>query len=111
MLEVRKGKSSKSYENEFFRKISVELSQVFEQRNWDGILLGTPECITREDLQIDCLLVTENQIIIIDFKNYSGTLELPSEENFRFGRWTLNGEITVKGEALRIHLVNLASNG
>ncbi|QCU12993.1 NERD domain-containing protein [Bacillus paranthracis] len=97
MLEVRKGKSSKSYENEFFRKISVELSQVFEQRNWDGILLGTPECITREDLQIDCLLVTENQIIIIDFKNYSGTLELPSEENFRFGRWTLNGEITVKG--------------
>ena len=97
MLEVRKGKSSKSYENEFFRKVSVELSQVFEQRHWDGILLGMPECITREDLQIDCLLVTENQIIIIDFKDYSGTLELPSEENFRFGRWTLNGDVTVKG--------------
>lgn len=97
MLEVRKGKSSKSYENEFFRKISVELSKVFEQRHWDGILLGMPECIVREDLQIDCLLVTENQIIIIDFKDYSGTLELPSEENFRFGRWTLNGGVTVKG--------------
>ncbi|MBV7504803.1 NERD domain-containing protein [Bacillus sp. sid0103] len=97
MLEVRKGKSSKSYENEFFRKISVELSQVFEQRQWDGILLGMPECIVREDLQIDCLLVTESQIIIIDFKDYSGTLELPSEENFGFGRWVINGDVTVKG--------------
>ncbi|MFC4801727.1 nuclease-related domain-containing protein [Neobacillus sp. GCM10023253] len=97
MLEVRKGKSSKSYENEFFRKISVELSQVFEQRQWDGILLGMPECIVREDLQMDCLLVTESQILIIDFKDYSGTLELPSEEYFGFGRWVLNGDVTVKG--------------
>ncbi|AIF45559.1 nuclease-related domain-containing protein [Virgibacillus sp. SK37] len=97
MLEVRKGKSSKSYENEFFRKISVELVQVFEERKWDGILLGMPECISREDLQIDCLLVTENQIILIDFKNYSGKLQLPSEENFRFGRWVIDDEITVKG--------------
>lgn len=97
MLEVRKGKSSKTYENEFFRKVSVELSQVFEKRHWDGILLGMPECVTREDLQIDCLLITENQIIIIDFKDYSGTLELPSEENFRFGRWMINGDVTVKG--------------
>ncbi|WP_127537483.1 nuclease-related domain-containing protein [Paenibacillus illinoisensis] len=97
MLEVRKGKSSKSYENEFFRKVSVELSQVFEQRHWDGILLGMPECLGREDLQIDCLLVTQNQIIIIDFKDYSGTLELPSEEYFGFGRWVLNGDVTVKG--------------
>lgn len=97
MLEVCKGKSLKSYENEFFRKVSVELSQVFEQRHWDGILLGMPECITREDLQIDCLLVTENQIIIIDFKDYSGTLEIPSEEDFKFGRWTINGDVTVKG--------------
>ncbi|MGG4489724.1 nuclease-related domain-containing protein [Metabacillus idriensis] len=97
MLEVRKGKSTKSYENEFFRKVSVELTQVFEQRHWNGILLGMPECMTREDLQIDCLLVTENQIIIIDFKDYSGTLELPSEENFRFGRWAINGDVTIKG--------------
>lgn len=97
MLEVRKGKSSKSYENEFFRKLSKELSQVFEQREWNGILLGMPECNTREDLQIDCLLVTENQIIIIDFKDYSGTLELPIEEDFKFGRWTINGDVTVKG--------------
>ncbi|OCX63331.1 hypothetical protein BFM98_14055 [Lysinibacillus sp. AR18-8] len=97
MLEVRKGKSSKSYENEFFRKLSKELSQVFEKREWNGILLGMPECNTREDLQIDCLLVTENQIIIIDFKDYSGTLELPIEEDFKFGRWTINGDVTVKG--------------
>lgn len=56
-----------------------------------------PECLTREDLQIDCLLVTENQIIIIDFKDYSGILEIPSGEDFKFGTWTINDEVTVKG--------------
>lgn len=97
MLEILKGKSSKSYENVFFRKISEELSQIFKLKNWNGILLGMPECNTRDDLQIDCLLVTEQQIILIDFKNYSGTLELPSEDTFRFGKWILNNETTVKG--------------
>lgn len=97
VLVVRKGKSSKSYENKFFRKISKELSQVFEQKQWNGILLGMPECVTREDLQIDCLLITENQIIILDFKDYSGILKLPTKENFRIGRWMMDGGVTVKG--------------
>lgn len=97
MLEIRKGKSTKSYENVFFRKISEELSQIFKQKNWNGILLGMPECNTRDDLQIDCLLVTEQQIILIDFKNYCGTLELPSEDSFNYGKWIMNNEEIVKG--------------
>lgn len=97
MLEIRKGKSTKSYENIFFRKIATRLSKLFEERNWDGILLGMPECRKNESLQIDCLLVTEQQIIIIDLKNYSGTVQLPDETQFSTGRWMLNNEFTVKG--------------
>ena len=97
MLEIRKGKSTKSYENVFFRKIATQLSNLFEERNWDGILLGMPECRTNDSLQIDCLLVTEQQIIIIDLKNYSGTVQLPEETQFSTGRWVLNNELTVKG--------------
>ncbi|RNF39600.1 nuclease-related domain-containing protein [Planococcus salinus] len=97
MLEVHKGKSLKSYENDFFRKISRELAKVFEQRHWDGILIGMPKCVTREELQIDCLLITANQIIIIDFKDYNGTLQLPSEEEFKYGKWMLNNGVVVRG--------------
>ena len=60
MLEIKKGKSSQSYENEFFRQFSYTLSQLFEMNNWKGLLLGMPNCITREDLQIDALLITDN---------------------------------------------------
>lgn len=82
MLEIKKGKSSQSYENEFFRQFSYTLSQLFEVNNWKGLLLGMPNCITREDLQIDALLITDNSIIIIDFKDYKGEVILPNEDQF-----------------------------
>lgn len=97
MLQLYKGKSSKSYENVFFRTIARQLTQLFDQRNWDGMLIGMPACHVREDLQIDCLLVTAQQVIIIDFKKYNGTLQLPPEEQFSYGKWLLNNEIVVKG--------------
>lgn len=97
MLEIKKGKSSKSYENEFFRQFSCKLSHLFNENNWDGLLLGMPECITREELQIDSLLVTDNTIIIIDFKNYKGEVTLPSEHTFEYGRWLVENNIVVKG--------------
>lgn len=105
MLEIFKGKSTKSYENVFFRKISEELSQIFKQKNWNGILLGMPVCNSRDDLQIDCLLVTEQQIILIDLKNYCGTLELPSEGSFKHGKWVMsNGEIVKGGSSLNPYI-------
>jgi len=97
MLHLYKGKSSKSYENVFFRIIAKQLTQLFEQRNWDGLLIGMPACRVREDLQIDCLLVTAQQMIIIDFKKYNGTLQLPVEEEFTYGQWLLNDDVIVKG--------------
>lgn len=97
VLEILKGKSVKTYENEFFRKISAELFELFERKSWHGMLIGMPECVTKEGLQIDCLLLTQNQMIVIDFKNYRGVLNLPSPLNFKYGRWVLNKDVTVKG--------------
>lgn len=101
MLEILKGKSVKTYENEFFRKIASELYDVFERKSWDGMLIGMPECITQDGLQIDCILLTRNQIIIIDFKNYKGVLTLPAPDEFSSGRWMLDNQVVVRGGSAR----------
>jgi hypothetical protein len=97
MLELRKGKSSKSYENDFFRYLAAGLTAAFDRKGWGGLLMGMPASLAHENLQIDCLLITDDQIILIDFKNYSGDLELPDAASFDYGRWMINGEIPVKG--------------
>ncbi|WP_169833754.1 nuclease-related domain-containing protein [Saccharibacillus sacchari] len=61
------------------------------------MLFGMPECVTREDLQIDALLVTEHWIIIIDFKNYKGEVILPQESQFEYGSWKLASGVIVRG--------------
>ncbi|WP_172200658.1 nuclease-related domain-containing protein [Saccharibacillus qingshengii] len=97
MLGIRKGKSSRVYENDFFRQISSTLSRLFNAKGWKGMLFGMPECVTREDLQIDALLVTEHWIIIIDFKNYEGEVILPPANRFECGSWTLESGVIVRG--------------
>lgn len=81
MIEIRKGKSTKSYENEYFRLLATGLSNEFDKRGWNGLLMGMPKSLVAENLQIDCLLVTDDQIILIDFKNYGGDLELPEADS------------------------------
>lgn len=100
MLQILKGQSSKYYENVFFRKMAFTLSETFARHQWDGILIGMPRCMTKEDLQIDCLLVTNSQFIIIDFKNYSGQLTLPEAANFSRKIWTIDGVIVKGGSAV-----------
>lgn len=97
MLQVYKGRSVKGYENVFFRSFAKTLSNMFELHNIDGLLLGMPQCRTEQTLQIDCLLITARHMIIIDFKNYSGTITLPEHENFQFGEWVTSDGGIVKG--------------
>lgn len=97
MMELRKGKSSKSYENYFFRMLAAGLNIEFDKRGWNGLLMGMPQSLVLADLQIDCLLVTDDQIILIDFKNYGGDLKLPEAESFDYGCWLINGETSVRG--------------
>jgi hypothetical protein len=104
-LEIRKNSFSKSYENEFFRLLAIRLGALFEQKNWDGILIGSPVCTVFENLQIDVLLVTKNSIVIIDLKNFRGEIVIPKFKdgypNKKTDPWLKetwwNGKVQVKG--------------
>lgn len=78
-LTVYKGPFSRSYENEFFRRISEQFIGLFERKGWSGKLYGSPNISTHPDLQIDALLISEHHICLIDFKNYGGNIILPSD--------------------------------
>ena len=100
MLKIKKGENvQRSYENSFFRDFSLKLKELFDRRGFNGILFGFPQCRMDTSLQIDALLVTEQVICIVDFKNYSGTIQLPEEDSFGSDPWkVLNTEtVTVKG--------------
>jgi hypothetical protein len=97
VLEVRKNTYSKNYENIFFREFARHLYKSFSIHGRSGLLLGSPVCEADERLQIDALLITEQVVCIIDFKNFSGKINLPNEENFEMGMWTnVNGD-QIKG--------------
>ncbi len=97
MLEIHKGKSTKSYENDFFRLMAASLTDEFDKRGWTGLLMGMPKSLVLENLQIDCFLVTDNRIILIDFKNYNGVLVLPDEKLFDYKCWMMNENTVVRG--------------
>ncbi|UZS00091.1 ATP-dependent helicase [Chondrinema litorale] len=101
MLEVRRGIAAKSYENSFFREFAKNLSQMFEKYNMDGLLVGNSECTVENWLQIDALLITQNVVCIIDFKNFGGEITLPRTSDFLYGRWTdSNGEMVKGGSSI-----------
>ncbi len=108
MLEVRKNTFARSYENTFFREFSRVLSRRFEEKGFNGLLLGSPFCEEEEKLQIDALLITTNAICIIDFKNYSGKINLPDHNNFEQGIWTNEKGDRVKGGSSINPFVQLA---
>ncbi|NLO20108.1 MAG: hypothetical protein GX121_09620 [Ignavibacteria bacterium] len=97
MLEVRKNTFTRSYENTFFRDFSKHLSKAFDEKEISGLLIGSPLCEPDERLQIDALLITEHVVCIIDFKNYSGLINLPIAHNFEFGLWTNKEGEHIKG--------------
>lgn len=97
MLEIRKGTFSKNYENSFFREFAKHLSKSFNDKGWSGLLIGSPLCSVDERLQIDALLITKSVACIIDFKNYSGVINLPYKDNFELGIWTNSEGEQIKG--------------
>ena len=97
MLEVRRGIAAKNYENSFFREFAKNLSQMFNKYRIDGLLIGNSECSVENRLQIDALLVTQNAVCIIDFKNFEGEICLPKTCDFLYGRWTNKEGKIIKG--------------
>jgi len=99
MLEIRKGTASKNYENTFFREFAENLKNLFDKYSLDGLLIANSECETEKRLQIDALLVTQNAVCIIDFKNFGGKIKLPGNgrNEFDFSKWTNEKGDIIKG--------------
>lgn len=97
MLEVRRGLSVRSYENTFFREFAQNLSLLFDRYDLEGVLIGNSICAASENLQIDGLLIVNNTLCIIDFKNYGGAITLPDHKDFMDSVWTNESGDLVKG--------------
>jgi hypothetical protein len=97
MLEIRRGKAVRHYENSFFREFAKNLKNMFDKYNLNGLLIANSECAVDERLQIDTLLVTKHVVCIIDFKNFGGKIILPHEDDFFNGIWTNENRDRIKG--------------
>lgn len=99
MLEIRRGTASKNYENTFFREFAENLGKFFDKYSIDGLLIANSECEAEKRLQIDALLITNNVVCIIDFKNFYGKIKLPknARSEFEFGKWTHESGEIIKG--------------
>jgi hypothetical protein len=107
-LRVFEGKhqASRSYENEFFRAFASTMSAIFDDKGYEGILLGHPRSLDKDWFKPDALLVTHNSVLIVDFKNFDNVVvHLPDESAYSSSEWTaekLTGDpryVTVKGGA------------
>ena len=101
MLEIRRGSAARSYENTFFREFAKNLLILFDKYSIDGLLIANSECETSPNLRIDSLLITENAICLIDFKNIGGDVVLPqADEDFSEGQWVTQSGVRIKGGSL-----------
>ena len=95
--------ANRSYENKFFRVFSSNLSALFKEKNYNGILLGHPKSRENRWLQPDALLITTDSITIIDFKNFDqSTLILPKEALFANSPWKAQSHTERTGSSVEV---------
>jgi hypothetical protein len=99
-LEVLFNKTENLHENVQFRRVANGLKKLFVSQGWDGILLGNPSNDDYYRFRADGILLYNNGVIIIDFKDYAGEIIFPSnDEDFEKDRWYIN---TIEGERIKI---------
>lgn len=87
-LEILHNRAEHTHENEQFRRCVLELQAVFSHRNWDGILIGNPFNDNFHRFRADAILYYNHGLILIDFKDYQGTINLPpNDEEFQNTKW------------------------
>jgi len=87
-LEVRHNRAEHTHENEQFRRVASNLRALFEQYSWNGLLIGNPFHDDFGRFRADAILLYNHGLIVIDFKDYRGTLILPDrEDSFRSLKW------------------------
>ena len=87
-LEVRHNRAEHTHENEQFRRVASNLRALFEQNSWNGLLIGNPFNESFDRFRADAILLYDHGLVVIDFKDYRGTITLPEGDNsFRSSKW------------------------
>lgn len=92
-LKVKHNRANHTHENEQFRRIASSLKLLFKQRNWEGLLIGNPFNELYSRFRADAILIYNHGIVIIDLKDYQGTLKLPpNKSEFEMLQWYAEAE-------------------
>jgi hypothetical protein len=87
-LTVKHTRANHTHENEQFRRVASSLKILFKQKGWTGLLIGNPFNEKYSRFRADAILLYDHGLIIIDFKDYEGTLKLPGNKNdFEMSQW------------------------
>lgn len=87
-LDIFHNRASHTHENEQFRRIASSLKLLFKQQNWSGILIGNPFNENYCHFRADAILLYNHGFLIIDLKDYSGTIKLPvNKVEFETTQW------------------------
>ncbi|MCQ2571119.1 MAG: thermonuclease family protein [Candidatus Saccharibacteria bacterium] len=79
--------SAHAPEAKAFYELSFVLKKVFDERGWNGVLLGNPIRKESPFAWADAILFEQSTIIILDFKHWGGVITLPDENSFTTGEW------------------------
>lgn len=79
-LIIKHNRAEHTHENEQFRRIAKSLKLLFKEQKWSGILIGNPFNENYPRFRADGILLYDNGLIIIDLKDYEGTIKLPKEK-------------------------------
>lgn len=87
-LEVLNNRADHTHDNEQFRRIVDIIEHTFEKNGYSGILIGNPFNEHFYRFRADAILLYDNGLIIVDFKDYEGVIQTPeNEDDFERGRW------------------------
>ncbi len=90
-LEVRFIKTLNPQENKQFRRVVNLLLPFFEKQGWDGLFIGNPESENFQYFRADAVLLYPYGLLVLDFKNFSGQIPLPSDNtSFREEPWYID---------------------
>ncbi|MEC5167243.1 hypothetical protein RCH18_002995 [Flavobacterium sp. PL11] len=114
-LEIRHNRAENFHENTQFRRIALNLKQLFISKGWDGLLLGNPESEIFSRFRADAILLYNHGLLIIDLKDYQGKINLPvRDDEFTINKWYLETEndkfrLEIKGASFINPFIQLKS--
>lgn len=114
-LEITHNRAPNFHENTQFRRIAIELKKLFIQQGWDGLLIGNPESENCSRFRADAILLYNHGLLVIDLKDYQGTINLPIEDDeFAKDKWYIEAEkdkflLEVKGASFGNPFIQLKS--